>query len=198
MRMELSSRVDYGAIVPWVRHAQQGIWASAGPDALYLRTDVETHGENFHTVAEFTVSEAGLERVPDPAGASPPGSCRVVPSGRRSAVPPAAVTRCRRTRTPSRCHAAAPSWRERSCHGSSCSPSHVTSLQTYPCFSTWLKSALRPHPAHRSLGFRHRTPKRIRRMRRRHFLQDTGECYPPMPVFIWIVFLIFHMFDTYL
>jgi GH15 family glucan-1,4-alpha-glucosidase len=62
MRMELSIRFDYGAIVPWVRHAQKGIWAIAGPDALYLRTDVETRGENFHTVAEFTVSEG--EEVP--------------------------------------------------------------------------------------------------------------------------------------
>jgi len=60
--MELSIRFDYGAVVPWVRHAQRGIWAIAGPDALYLRTDVETHGENFHTVAEFTVSEG--EEVP--------------------------------------------------------------------------------------------------------------------------------------
>jgi hypothetical protein len=33
MRMELSIRFDYGAIVPWVRHAQKGIWAIAGPDA---------------------------------------------------------------------------------------------------------------------------------------------------------------------
>jgi GH15 family glucan-1,4-alpha-glucosidase len=62
MRMELSIRFDYGAVVPWVRHTQTGIWAIAGPDALYLRTDVETHGENFHTVAEFTVSEG--EEVP--------------------------------------------------------------------------------------------------------------------------------------
>lgn len=56
MRMALSIRFDYGSIVPWVRHAKQGIWAIAGPDALYLRTNVETRGENFHTVAEFTVS----------------------------------------------------------------------------------------------------------------------------------------------
>lgn len=62
MRLALSIRFDYGAIVPWVRHAKRGIWAIAGPDALYLRTDIETHGENFQTVAEFTVS-AG-EQVP--------------------------------------------------------------------------------------------------------------------------------------
>ena len=62
MRMELSIRFDYGAIVPWARHTRKGIWAIAGPDALYLRTEVETRGENFHTVAEFTVSEG--EEVP--------------------------------------------------------------------------------------------------------------------------------------
>jgi GH15 family glucan-1,4-alpha-glucosidase len=62
MRMELSIRFDYGSIVPWVRHARKGIRAIAGPDALYLCTDVETRGENFHTVAEFTVSEG--EEVP--------------------------------------------------------------------------------------------------------------------------------------
>jgi GH15 family glucan-1,4-alpha-glucosidase len=62
MRMQLSIRFDYGAIVPWVRRTQKGIWAIAGPDALYLRTNVETRGENFHTVAEFTVSEG--EEVP--------------------------------------------------------------------------------------------------------------------------------------
>jgi GH15 family glucan-1,4-alpha-glucosidase len=62
MRMALSIRFDYGAIVPWVRHTNRGLWAIAGPDALSLRTDVETHGENFQTVAEFTV--AAGEQVP--------------------------------------------------------------------------------------------------------------------------------------
>ena len=60
--MELCIRFDYGAVVPWVCYAKKGLWAIAGPDALYLRTNVEMHGENFHTVAEFTVSEG--EEVP--------------------------------------------------------------------------------------------------------------------------------------
>jgi GH15 family glucan-1,4-alpha-glucosidase len=62
MRMELIIRFDYGWIVPWVRNIEGVLHAVAGPDALALRTPVETHGENLTTVAEFTV-RAG-ERVP--------------------------------------------------------------------------------------------------------------------------------------
>ena len=42
--------------------ADGALEAIAGPDALVLRTPIETHGENMHTVAEFTVKEG--ERVP--------------------------------------------------------------------------------------------------------------------------------------
>ncbi len=62
MRMELTIRFDYGHIVPWVRKRHGGLEAIAGPDALILRTPVETHGEDLRTVAEFTVAEG--ERVP--------------------------------------------------------------------------------------------------------------------------------------
>jgi GH15 family glucan-1,4-alpha-glucosidase len=62
MRMELTIRFDYGHIVPWVRRKHGGIEAIAGPDALILRTPVETHGEDLRTVAEFTV--AAGERIP--------------------------------------------------------------------------------------------------------------------------------------
>jgi GH15 family glucan-1,4-alpha-glucosidase len=62
MRMELVIRFDYGWIVPWVRHTDRGIRATAGPDTLYCRTDVELRGENLRTVADFTVS-AG-QRIP--------------------------------------------------------------------------------------------------------------------------------------
>lgn len=62
MRMELIIRFDYGHIVPWVRKKHGGLEAIAGPDALILRTPVETRGEDLTTVAEFTVGEG--ERVP--------------------------------------------------------------------------------------------------------------------------------------
>ena len=62
VRCELVVRFDYGRIVPWVQQTPIGLLAIAGPDALCLRTPVETHGETFHTIAEFTVS-AG-QRVP--------------------------------------------------------------------------------------------------------------------------------------
>jgi len=57
MRMELAIRFDYGSIVPWVRHTSTGLDAIGGPDRLRLRSQVELHGEQFHTVAEFLVSE---------------------------------------------------------------------------------------------------------------------------------------------
>jgi GH15 family glucan-1,4-alpha-glucosidase len=62
MRMHLVIRYDFGSIVPWVRRIDGDLMAVAGPDALWLRTDVRPHGENMTTVAEFTVSEG--ERVP--------------------------------------------------------------------------------------------------------------------------------------
>jgi GH15 family glucan-1,4-alpha-glucosidase len=62
MHMEMTIRFDYGHIIPWVRRHERGITAIAGPDMLSLRCDVEMHGENFHTVADFTVSEG--QRVP--------------------------------------------------------------------------------------------------------------------------------------
>ena len=63
MRMELVVRFDYGRTVPWVRRLAGGVLSMvAGPDVLYLETPVATHGENLHTVADFTV--AAGERVP--------------------------------------------------------------------------------------------------------------------------------------
>ena len=62
MRLELTIRFDYGWIVPWVRRTETGLRAIGGPDALTLRTPVTTHGENMHTVADFTV-RAG-QRIP--------------------------------------------------------------------------------------------------------------------------------------
>jgi GH15 family glucan-1,4-alpha-glucosidase len=60
--MELIIRFDYGNIVPWVRQAHGGLEAISGPDALILRTPVETYGKDLTTQADFTVREG--ERVP--------------------------------------------------------------------------------------------------------------------------------------
>jgi len=58
MQMELIIRFDYGSIVPWVtRMGTTGIRAVAGPDTLLLYSGIELRGENFTTVADFTVSE---------------------------------------------------------------------------------------------------------------------------------------------
>lgn len=61
LTMDLTIRFDYGSIVPWVRREKGGLRATAGPDTVFCRSDVEMHGENMHTVAQFTV-DAG-ERV---------------------------------------------------------------------------------------------------------------------------------------
>ena len=57
LKMLLTIRFDYGHIVPWVRKCDGALQAVAGPDALILRTPIETFGENLHTVAKFTVEE---------------------------------------------------------------------------------------------------------------------------------------------
>jgi GH15 family glucan-1,4-alpha-glucosidase len=62
MKMELIIRFDYGHIIPWVRKKHGGLEAIAGPDALILRTPIETRGEDLTTVAEFNVAQG--DRVP--------------------------------------------------------------------------------------------------------------------------------------
>src|SRR3954468_764247 len=62
IQMELIIRFDYGSIVPWVRKADGGLEAIAGPDALILRTPVATEGKDLTTIAEFLVREG--ERIP--------------------------------------------------------------------------------------------------------------------------------------
>ncbi len=75
MRMDLTIRFGYGQIVPWVRRLDGTLVAIAGPDGLSLWTPVHTRGEDYSTVAEFTVSEG--QRVPFslawfPASEEPP------------------------------------------------------------------------------------------------------------------------------
>ncbi|MDN5870730.1 MAG: glycoside hydrolase family 15 protein, partial [Nitrococcus sp.] len=60
MQMELTIRLGYGRVVPWVRRQDYGLSAVAGPDALQLRTSVELRGRNFSTVAEFNVGAAAV------------------------------------------------------------------------------------------------------------------------------------------
>jgi GH15 family glucan-1,4-alpha-glucosidase len=62
MKMDLIIRFDYGHIIPWVRQKHGGLEAIAGPDALILRTPIETRGEDLTTVAEFNVAQG--DRVP--------------------------------------------------------------------------------------------------------------------------------------
>jgi GH15 family glucan-1,4-alpha-glucosidase len=62
VQMELTIRLDYGSIVPWVRRTEHGLTATAGPDKLRLSTPVELRGENFRTIAEFQI--AAGQRVP--------------------------------------------------------------------------------------------------------------------------------------
>jgi GH15 family glucan-1,4-alpha-glucosidase len=57
MRMDLVIRFENGSVVPWVRRVGDALVAVAGPDALSLRTDVETRGQHFRTIAEFEVVE---------------------------------------------------------------------------------------------------------------------------------------------
>jgi GH15 family glucan-1,4-alpha-glucosidase len=62
MRTDLVVRFDYGATVPWVQQDVEGLTFLAGPNALYLRTPVETRGEDYTTQGEFSVRKG--ERVP--------------------------------------------------------------------------------------------------------------------------------------
>ena len=62
LEMELIIRFGYGNIIPWVRRRNGDLEVIAGPDALILRTPIETRGEDLTTVADFTV-KAG-DRVP--------------------------------------------------------------------------------------------------------------------------------------
>jgi GH15 family glucan-1,4-alpha-glucosidase len=62
MQMDLTIRLNYGSLVPWVRRADDGITAIGGQDLLRLRTPAPLRGENLRTVSEFSV--AAGEQVP--------------------------------------------------------------------------------------------------------------------------------------
>jgi GH15 family glucan-1,4-alpha-glucosidase len=56
MSSQLRLRFDYGLTVPWVRRLDGQYAGLAGPDAVWLRTDVPTYGKDFSTISEFTVA----------------------------------------------------------------------------------------------------------------------------------------------
>jgi GH15 family glucan-1,4-alpha-glucosidase len=62
MRMELVLRFGYGSVIPWVRRVDGALLATSGPHSAEVRAGVDTHGEDFRTVADFTIG-AG-QRVP--------------------------------------------------------------------------------------------------------------------------------------
>lgn len=62
MEMDLTVRPDYGAATPWVRRIDGVPSFVSGPDAMELRTDVTTQGEDLSTVASFRVG--ARDRVP--------------------------------------------------------------------------------------------------------------------------------------
>jgi GH15 family glucan-1,4-alpha-glucosidase len=58
MKTEIVLRFDYGSVVPWVSRLDDGtLRAIAGPDMVTIRSDIELHGRDYTTAAEFEVSE---------------------------------------------------------------------------------------------------------------------------------------------
>ncbi len=62
MEVDLVIRFDMGRVLPWVRQREGALTATAGPDALCLRGDVELHGEEMATVGRFDL-HAGERRA---------------------------------------------------------------------------------------------------------------------------------------
>ena len=56
MEMKLVVRFDYGNTIPWAQRVGSDSIMIAGPDALMLRSDLETRGKNLSTVAEFSTA----------------------------------------------------------------------------------------------------------------------------------------------
>jgi GH15 family glucan-1,4-alpha-glucosidase len=62
MHAELRIRFDYGNMIPWMRRTDGQVVGLAGPDAVWLRSEVPHKGENFAHEADFTVEQG--ERIP--------------------------------------------------------------------------------------------------------------------------------------
>jgi GH15 family glucan-1,4-alpha-glucosidase len=56
VRSALRMRFSYGWVVPWMHKVDGRSVAVAGPDSVWLDTDVETYGEDLTTYADFTVA----------------------------------------------------------------------------------------------------------------------------------------------
>ena len=65
MRMELVLRFGYGSVIPWVRRVDGALLATSGPHSAEVRAGVDTHGEDFRTVADFTVGKRRAHAVRD-------------------------------------------------------------------------------------------------------------------------------------
>jgi GH15 family glucan-1,4-alpha-glucosidase len=63
MKMELSLRPDYAAIVPWIDRVPDGVIATAGPDAFRLTTPLPLQVDGGAVGAEFDMVEGGRERL---------------------------------------------------------------------------------------------------------------------------------------
>ncbi|MFI7240401.1 glycoside hydrolase family 15 protein [Streptomyces cyaneofuscatus] len=55
MRSELRMRFSYGRVTPWVHKVDGRTVAVAGPDSVWLDTEVDTYGANLTTYSDFTV-----------------------------------------------------------------------------------------------------------------------------------------------
>src|SRR3954447_1183191 len=63
MRMNLSLRLDYGAIQPWVESTPDRAVAIAGPDEFHLTTPLALEVDEGTVTAEFVVVEGARERL---------------------------------------------------------------------------------------------------------------------------------------
>ncbi len=77
MDVTLRIRLGYGAVTPWVRKTKDGIRATAGPDAIWLRTPVSLTGRGMAHSATFNLAAGDkvpfvLTYMPSHKGAPPP------------------------------------------------------------------------------------------------------------------------------
>jgi len=89
MRSEMRIRFDYGQVVPWIHRSSGTVVAVAGPDALALYSDVELHGQDLSTVAEFWIGpgeRVGFEMAYFASYETQPGPSDVVTALRRTDV----------------------------------------------------------------------------------------------------------------